>query len=97
VFTLHGDGELQEGQEAAMYASNHVDLISTIDVNGQQIDGVLNGALALETYARSSKPVKVLTIKGNDMESVVAGMKEAISLSRKRKPVCIPLHTEMGH
>lgn len=104
VFTLHGDGELQEGQiwEAAMYASaNHVDnLISTIDVNGQQIDGSTETVLALGDLRKKFEAFgwEVLTInKGNDMESVVAGMKEAISLSRKRKPVCILLHTEMGH
>lgn len=104
VFTLHGDGELQEGQiwEAAMYASaNHVDnLISTIDVNGQQIDGSTETVLALGDLRKKFEAFgwEVLTInKGNDMESVVVGMKEAISLSRKRKPVCILLHTEMGH
>jgi transketolase len=104
VFTLHGDGELQEGQnwEAIMYASaNHVDnLISTIDVNGQQIDGSTDSVLALGDLRSKFEAFgwQVVTIhKGNNMESVVAGMKEAVSLSRKRKPVCILLHTQMGH
>lgn len=104
VFTLHGDGELQEGQiwEAAMYASaNHVDnLISTIDVNGQQIDGSTDTVLALGDLRNKFEAFgwEVVTIaQGNDVESVLGGIKEAISLSRKRKPVCILLHTVMGH
>ncbi|SCY20180.1 transketolase [Nonlabens sp. Hel1_33_55] len=104
VFTLHGDGELQEGQnwEAIMYASaNHVDnLIATIDVNGQQIDGSTDTVLALGDlrYKFEAFGWEVVTVpKGNDVESVIAGIKQAISLSRKRKPICILLHTVMGH
>ncbi|WP_041494869.1 transketolase [Nonlabens marinus] len=104
VFTLHGDGELQEGQiwEAAMYASaNHVDnLIATIDVNGQQIDGSTDTVLTLGDLRKKFEAFgwNVVTVsKGNDMESVIAGIKEAISLSRKRTPICILLHTVMGH
>jgi transketolase len=104
VFCLHGDGELQEGQiwESTMYASaNHVDnLIATIDVNGQQIDGSTDTVLALGDLQKKFEAFgwDVVTIyKGNEMEDVLAGVKEAISLSRKRKPVCILLHTAMGH
>ncbi|PRP65807.1 transketolase [Nonlabens agnitus] len=104
VFTLHGDGELQEGQnwEAIMYASaNHVDnLVATIDVNGQQIDGSTDSVLALGDLRMKFEAFgwEVVTVsKGNDLEAVIAGIKEAISLSRKRKPVCILLHTVMGH
>lgn len=104
VFTLHGDGELQEGQiwEAAMYAAaNKVDnIISTIDVNGQQIDGSTDAVLSLGDLRNKFEAFgwDVVTVsKGNDMESVLDGIKEAISLSRKQKPVCILLHTEMGH
>lgn len=104
VFSLHGDGELQEGQiwEAAMYASaNHVDnLIATIDVNGQQIDGSTDAVLSLGDLKNKFEAFgwEVLTIeKGNDIEAVVNGIREAISLSRKRKPICILLHTEMGN
>jgi len=104
IFTLHGDGELQEGQnwEAIMYASaNHVDnLIATIDVNGQQIDGSTDTVLALGDLRKKFEAFgwEVVTVaKGNDMESVISGIKEAISLSRKRKPICILLHTVMGH
>lgn len=104
VFTLHGDGELQEGQiwEAAMYAgSNAVDnMICTIDVNGQQIDGSTDQVLALGDLRNKFEAFgwDVVTVeKGNDIDAIKAGMKEAISLSRKRKPVCILLHTEMGN
>jgi len=52
VYSLHGDGELQEGQnwEAIMFAAhNKVDnLIATVDYNGQQIDGSTKNVLNLE-------------------------------------------------
>ncbi len=104
VFSLHGDGELQEGQiwESVMYAAaNNVDnLICTIDVNGQQIDGSTDQVLDLGNLQAKFEAFgwNVLRIKdGNDVEAIIAGMKEAISLSRKRKPTCILLHTEMGN
>ncbi len=104
VFTLHGDGELQEGQiwEAAMYAAaNKVDnLITAIDVNGQQIDGSTEKVLALGDLERkfSAFGWDVVTVEnGNDIELVLSGVRKAISLSRKRKPICILLHTEMGN
>ena len=104
VFTLHGDGELQEGQiwEAAMYAAaNKVDnLICTIDVNGQQIDGSTDAVLDLGSLKSKFEAFgwEVLSVKnGNSIEDVIEGLKKGISLSRKQKPVCILLHTEMGH
>jgi len=104
VFTLHGDGELQEGQnwEAIMYAAaKKVDnLIATIDVNGQQIDGSTDHVLAMGSLQGKFEAFgwQVVTIKkGNDLECIIAGMREAISLSRKQTPVCILLYTEMGN
>ncbi|AZQ44884.1 transketolase [Nonlabens ponticola] len=104
IFTLHGDGELQEGQnwEAIMYASaNKVDnLIATIDVNGQQIDGSTESVLALGDLENKFVAFGwevVIVANGNDIASVISGIEEAISLSRKQKPVCILLHTSMGH
>lgn len=104
VYTLHGDGELQEGQiwEAAMYAAaNKVDnLISTIDVNGQQIDGSTEQVLALGDLRNKFEAFgwDVITInKGNDVHAIITGMKEAQAISGKGKPVCILLHTEMGN
>jgi len=104
VFTLHGDGELQEGQiwEAAMYAgSNGVDnLIATVDVNGQQIDGSTDNVLDLLNLRAKWESFgwEVISIdNGNDIKQVIAGLKEAISLSRKRNPICILMHTEMGN
>jgi len=104
VYSLHGDGELQEGQnwEAAMYASaNKVDnLICAIDLNGQQIDGstdeVLNmGSLEAKFTAFG---FDVITEKeGNNMEKVLAILAEAKSRTGNGKPICILLHTEMGH
>ncbi len=104
VFTLHGDGELQEGQnwEAIMYAAaNKVDnLICTIDVNGQQIDGSTDNVLALGDLRNKFEAFGwvVITIsKGNDIDAVLQGLKEAQSLTGKGSPICILLHTVMGH
>lgn len=104
IFTLHGDGELQEGQnwEAIMYAAaKKVDnLIATIDVNGQQIDGSTDHVLDMGSLKGKFEAFgwKVVTIeKGNDLASIIAGMQEAISLSRKQTPICILLYTEMGN
>ncbi|WP_340203388.1 transketolase [Ascidiimonas sp. W6] len=104
VYSLHGDGELQEGQnwEAIMYAAgNKVDnLISTIDVNGKQIDGATDEVLPLgDLNAKfSAFGWEVLEIKeGNSLEAIIKGMNEAKSRSGKGKPVCVLLHTEMGN
>lgn len=104
VFSLHGDGELQEGQiwEAIMYAShNKVDnLIATVDYNGQQIDGPTSKVLSLGNLKAKFEAFdwKVLeTEKGNDMEEVLKVLDEAKSLAFKGQPVCILLKTEMGY
>ena len=104
VYTLHGDGELQEGQiwEAAMYASGKkVDnLISTIDYNLKQIDGPTDEVMPLGNVRAKFEAFgwKVLEItKGNDIESIIEGLKLAKSETGKGKPVCILLHTEMGN
>jgi len=102
VYTLHGDGELQEGQiwEAAMYAShNKIDnIISTIDLNGQQIDGSTEQVLSLGDI--KSKWVSfgwdVLEMDGNNMQNVVNTLALAKSHTGKGKPVLILMKTEMG-
>jgi transketolase len=103
VFTLHGDGEIQEGQiwEAAMFAPhNHVDnLISTIDVNGQQIDGPTKQVLSLGDLRAKWEAFgwDVLDMKGNDMADVVSVLEEAKSRTGQGKPIMILMHTEMGY
>ncbi|MGI9552722.1 MAG: transketolase [Aurantibacter sp.] len=104
VFSLHGDGELQEGQnwEAIMYAAgNQVDnLISTVDRNGQQIDGPTEEVLPLGNLKEKFEVFgwDVLEIAdGNNLEAVIAGLKEAKSRTGKGKPVCIIMDTVMGH
>lgn len=103
VYTLQGDGELQEGQiwEALMYAgANKVDnIITTIDANGRQIDGDTDDVLDLGSLEAKLKAFMwdVVTVKdGNDMTQVLEGLKEAKSRTGKQKPVAILLHTEMG-
>jgi transketolase len=103
VFTLHGDGELQEGQiwEAAMFAPHHkVDnLISTIDVNGQQIDGPTNKIMNLgDLHAKwTAFGWDVMTMNGNDIEEVVKTLNEAKNRTGQGKPMMILMHTEMGY
>ncbi|MPS63406.1 MAG: transketolase [Chryseobacterium sp.] len=104
VFSLHGDGELQEGQnwEAIMYAShNRVDnLIATVDYNGQQIDGPTSKVLSLGNLKTKFEAFdwKVLEVEnGNDMEEILKVLDEAKSLTGKGQPICILLKTEMGY
>ena len=104
IYTLHGDGELQEGQnwEAIMYASaKKVDnLIATIDLNGKQIDGSTDEVLAMGSIRAKFEAFdwEVIDIKdGNNIEAIIAGMKDAKSRTGKGKPVGVLLHTEMGN
>jgi len=104
VYTLMGDGELQEGQnwEAIMYASaKKVDnLIATIDLNGKQIDGTTDEVLHMGSVRAKFEAFdwEVLEIKqGNNIEAIIDGLTEAKSKTGKGKPVCILLHTEMGN
>lgn len=102
VFSLHGDGELQEGQiwEAMMFAAhNKVDnLIATIDWNGQQIDGPTSKVLALDNLQAKFEAFNwtVIEMNGNDMDDVVATLDKAKSLTGQGKPICILMKTEMG-
>lgn len=104
VFSLHGDGELQEGQnwEAIMYAAGHkVDnIISTIDLNGQQIDGSTEDVLPLGNVKAKFEAFgwDVMEIEdGNDIQQVIDGLEEAKTRTGKGKPVCIIMHTVMGN
>lgn len=104
VFSLHGDGELQEGQnwEAIMYAAgNKVDnLIATVDRNGQQIDGATENVLPMGDVAGKFRAFgwEVLTLEeGNNLDRIIATLKEAKSKTGKGKPVCIIMNTEMGN
>ena len=104
IYTLHGDGELQEGQvwESAMYASaKKIDnLISTIDLNGKQIDGATDDVLPMGSIRAKFEAFGwevIDIIKGNDVDSIIKGLSEAKSKTGKGKPVCVLLHTEMGN
>lgn len=102
VFTLHGDGELQEGQiwEAAIAAAGKKadNLISTVDWNGRQIDGDVNDVMPLgDLRAKwSAFGWDVLEMDGNDMAAVLNGFTEAIGRTGQGKPVMILMRTEMG-
>ena len=103
VFALMGDGELEEGQvwEAAMYAAHHKidNLIATVDLNGQQIDGPTEEVMSLGDLRAKWEAFgwHVIESKGNDMESLVASLEEARSLTGQGKPIMNLMHTEMGY
>lgn len=102
VFSLHGDGELDEGQnwEAIMFAAHHkVDnLISTVDYNGQQIDGSTNKVMNLGNLRAKFEAFDwtVLEMNGNDMDDTVATLDKAKSMTGRGKPICILMKTGMG-
>ena len=102
VFSLHGDGELDEGQnwEAILFAAhNKVDnLIATIDFNGQQIDGSTKKVLNLGNIKTKFEVFDwtVLEMDGNDVDDVIATLDKAKSLTGQGKPICIVMTTAMG-
>lgn len=103
VYSLHGDGELQEGQnwEAFMFAAhNKVDnIIAAIDYNQQQIDGHISNVLDLGDLRAKLLAFgwEVVEVKnGNDMASILKGLEEAKGFVGKGKPIVILLHTDMG-
>ncbi|AZB24940.1 MULTISPECIES: transketolase [Chryseobacterium] len=103
VYSLHGDGELQEGQiwEALMFAAaKKVDnIISTIDYNGRQIDGDTDDVLSLGNLHAKLEAFGWIVLEeknGNDLEAVIGILERAKAETGKGKPVAIILHTEMG-
>lgn len=103
VYTLHGDGELQEGQiwEAVMYAaSNKMDnIIATVDYNGKQIDGPLEEVIDLGDLRAKWEAFgwKVLEMNGNDMGDILHVMANAKEQTGKGMPIVILMRTEMGN
>ena len=104
VYTLHGDGELQEGQiwEAVLYAgAKGVDnLIATVDYNNAQIDGRVDDVLSLGNLKAKFEAFDWMVVviqEGNNLQSVIDGIQKAQSLTGKGKPVVILLHTKMGY
>jgi transketolase len=103
VYSLHGDGELQEGQnwEAAMYAAAHkVDnYIATVDYNGRQIDGDVNQVLPLGNLKAKFEAFGWIVLEnalGNDLEAVITSLNDAKNYLGKGKPIIILMKTEMG-
>ena len=104
IYSLHGDGELQEGQnwEAIMYASGKkVDnIICTIDLNGQQIDGSTDTVLPMGSIKGKFEAFGWTVVeidKGNDIDAILKGMADAKSRTGKGVPVCVLLKTVMGN
>jgi transketolase len=104
IFSLLGDGELQEGQnwEAIMYASaKKIDnLIATVDLNGKQIDCSTDDVLAMGSIKSKFEAFDWLVVEidhANDIDEIITGMEKAKKLSGKGKPVCVLLKTMMGN
>lgn len=103
VYSLHGDGELQEGQiwEAAMFAPHHKidNLIMTVDVNGQQIDGPVDKIMSLGNLRAKFEAFgwEVILSEGNNMATLVDTLQIAKQKTGKGKPVCHLMRTEMGY
>jgi transketolase len=104
IYSLHGDGELQEGQnwEAIMYASaKKIDnLIATVDLNGKQIDGSTDDVLPMGSIKTKFEAFdwQVIEIEnGNNIDDVLKGMEKAKSMTGKGKPICVLLKTMMGN
>lgn len=104
IYSLHGDGELQEGQnwEAIMYASaKKIDnLIATIDLNGKQIDGSTDDVLSMGILKNKFEAFDWLVVEinnGNNIDQIRDGILKAKDLTRKGKPVCVLLKTMMGN
>lgn len=104
VYSLHGDGELQEGQiwEAAMFAAgkNVDNLISTVDYNLKQIDGSTDDVMPLGDLRAKFEAFGWIVLEienGNDIEQVLEGLSQAKNETGKGKPVCVLMHTEMGN
>ena len=102
VYSLHGDGELDEGQiwEALMFANHHkVDnLISTVDWNHQQIDGTTDKVMNLGNIRLKFDAFgwNTLEMNGNDIDEVIATLNKAKELIGKGRPIAILMHTVMG-
>ena len=104
VYSLHGDGELQEGQiwEAVMYASaNKIDnIIATIDYNKKQIDGEIDDVLPMGNLRAKFEAFDWLVLEeknGNDLKSISTVLSNAKEMTKQEKPIVILLHTEMGN
>ena len=104
VYTLHGDGELQEGQnwEAIMYAAgNKIDnIIATVDYNQKQIDGSLDEVLSIGDLKAKFESFGWMVFeeeRGNDIESILNVLNAAKAETKKEKPIVILLYTEMGN
>lgn len=104
VYSLHGDGELEEGQnwEAALFAAHHKidNLIATIDRNGQQIDGPTEEVMGLGDVRAKFDAFGWSTLElmdGNNIQAVLDTLEEAQGMTGKGKPVVIIMHTKMGY
>jgi len=102
VYSLHGDGELQEGQiwEAAMYAAHHKldNIISFVDCNGQQIDGSTDDVMSLGSLRMKWEAFgwHVLECDGHDFDDLDRVIAEAQGRRGTGQPTVVLMTTVMG-
>ena len=101
VYTLLGDGELQEGQvwEAAMFAGHRKldNLVVIVDNNGLQIDGKIEDVCSpypIDEKFRAFQFHVINVADGNDFDSLRAAFQEA--RATKGQPTAIVLKTLKG-
>ena len=104
IYTLVGDGELQEGQnwEALMFAAakGGDNIIATVDLNGKQIDGTTNDVLPMGSLKDKFQAFgwEVIELKeGNSIPHILKALQLAKSKLGTAKPVVILMETEMGN
>ena len=102
VYSLHGDGELQEGQiwEAAMYAAHHKldNIVSFVDCNGQQIDGSTDDVMSLGSLRMKWEAFgwHVLECDGHDFDDLDRVIAEAQGRRGTGQPTVVLMTTVMG-
>lgn len=100
VFSIHGDGELQEGAiwEAAMSASQYKlnNLIALVDRNSVQIDGKTSDVMEIEPLHSKFESFgwNVLQCDGHNHKNIIETYEKA--LQHKNKPTVIIAKTNMG-
>lgn len=100
VFSIHGDGELQEGSiwEAAMSAAHHKldNIVAIVDRNRVQIDGPVSQVMEIEPLAEKWKSFgwEVFDCDGNEIPELISTLEKAEKVNGK--PSVILANTLMG-
>ena len=100
VYTLLGDGEVQEGivWEAAMSAAHYKldNMVAFLDYNGLQIDGKTEDVMNIEPLKNKLEAFgfEVLEVNGHNIDEILTAFQKAKTI--KNKPTAIIAHTIKG-